>query len=155
MNDSTKEIFLHKIVASSAFLCALCILPVAQYFLVTSKLPSGEVAGVSTEEQPVIQASILSPEECASNRTKELADLQNYLVGTKIAFQAEHDATVAPYKQAMAALQGDPETIATEKAALEKLIKEEGAPYLEKVSALDSAVESQKKEIESRSCLAE
>ena len=155
MNDHQKEYLLHKVVAASAFLFALCILPVAQYFLVTNQLSgeNGEVAGVSTDKN-ITQASIPS-EDCQQKKDTDIADLDRYNNGKKIALLRSYEISVEPYRAAIRVLQGTPETVQSETAALNQLIDTEYQPYLKKLSEVESAVESQKKEIESRSCLAE
>lgn len=155
MNDINKEQLLHKVIASSAFLCALCILPVAQYFL-NSNTPShserGQVAGVSTDTITQASVPLSDSAACQTKRTTDLADLQRYETGTKIAILSTYEETIAPYESAAKGLRGTPESITSEKEALNRLIDGEYQPYLKKLSAVDSAVLSQKKEIESRSC---
>ena len=156
MTDTAKEHFLHKTIAASAFVFALCILPVSQYVLVSRQTSDtqGTVAGVSTDKT-ITQASIVSPQECEATRVKDLADLDKYLTGTKVGFDREYQKKVAPYTEAIAALKGTPEEIAAQTSELNALIEVDHAPYIKKLSDLDDAVSSQKNEIESRSCPAE
>lgn len=162
MNDIQKEHVLHKVLASSAFICALCILPVAQYFLVNNQLPQGrgdqgQVAGVTTERASVAPETTVADEtpECSTNTTQELADLQLYLDGKKAALLRDYQQLVAPYEQALLAVTGAPAKAEEERAAIQSLIDREQQPYLKKLTAVEEAVESQKKDIESRSCAAE
>lgn len=155
MHDHVKEQLLHKFIASSAFVCALCILPVAQYFLVTSQLPEGgQVAGVSNDKS-IIQADIPAASTCQDDKTKQLADLDRFQTGEKQALLRTYETNTKPYKDGIAALVGTPESIQQETAALKKLIDAEYSTYLKKLSAVESAVASQKKDIDSRSCVAE
>lgn len=157
MNLREKEQFLHKTIAASAFVCALCILPVAQYLLGEGSLVSqqGDVAGASTDTS-ITQASIAKfGPECEDQKATDLADLDKYLTGTRIAFENEFGKRAKPYQEAITVLTGTTESIATDTAALAELVEVERQAYLSKLSSLESAVSSQKNDIEARSCVAE
>jgi hypothetical protein len=152
MNDTDKEHVLHKVVAASAFVFALMILPVAQYILVGSKpAETGQVAGVSTDAS-VTKQSVLSPAECVAQQQKDLADLTTFEAGKKQALLRAYETAVAPYKAAQQVLTGTPEKIQTEKQALNSLIDVEYQPYLAKLSTVQTAVEKQRADITARTC---
>src|ERR1044072_9795036 len=154
MNDLEKEHLLHKIIAASAFVFALMILPVAQYFLVSNKLPpeQGQVAGFSPEPQVTTQANVANPAECEAKKQQDLADLDRFYNGEKQAKLRDYEAAVAPYKQAQEVLQGEPEKVQQEKAALDGLIEAEYQPYIQKLTAIEQAVSGERQTIQSRSC---
>ena len=156
MTDLEKEHFLHKLVASSAFLFALLILPVAQFLLVSGQpaAQKGDVAGVSTEapSSSVAPQRILTPTECEAQRTKDSTDLANWSQGKKRAMLTTYETAVKPYKDALLVLTGDQATIDEEKSSLNKLIEAEYRPYLEKLAAVDKAVQTQNQEIVGRTC---
>lgn len=156
MTDLEKEHLLHKVVASSAFLFALLILPVAQFLLVSGQptAQQGEVAGVSTEAPSVSVAPqrVLTPAECEAKRTTDLADLEKWDEGKKRAMLTTYEAAVKPYKETLAILTGTQESIDTEKESLNRLIEGEYRPYLEKLESVETAVATQRQEIVSRTC---
>jgi hypothetical protein len=157
MNDTSREQTLHKIVAASAFLFSLCILPVAQYFLVTKQLPTsteaGTVAGASTD-QTITAASVAPPLTCVE-QAKQLADLDAWVKGQQLASRRQSDAKVKPYQDSIGKLQGSPESIATEKQALTFLITTERKPFTDHLAQAEAAAESQKNELASKSCVSE
>lgn len=176
MTDMEKEYLLHKILAASAFLFALCILPVAQYLLVSNRLEEpgivgveqGQVAGVSTEDAnttgQVVRAGVAAPinpdesvEEgtCSPALAEEVAQLERWTTGKKAAMLAAYEASVKPYQEVVPTLRGSAEYIASETAALNRLIDAEYQPYLKKVAEVDRAVESQKKLLVSKFCRTE
>ena len=162
-----REQILHRVVAGSAFAFALSILPVAQYYL-TPYAPqttpeTGKVAGVSYD-RTLGEVPLVSPSpdaDCAATKAKDLSDLDTYLVGKQKADLASADAAAAKYQVPLQQLQATPEYIAGDATALanakaiENLIDTDKKPYLNDMSAVESAVESQKKVVESRSCPAE
>lgn len=155
MNDLDKEHVLHKVVAASAFVFALMILPVAQYLLVGTKPgETGQVAGVSTDKT-ITQQNVQSPAECEAQKQKDLSDLATFETGKKQALLRTYDAAVAPYTAAEKVLTGTPEHIQTEKQALEGLIDAEYQPYLAKLSTVEQAVSKQRDEITARTCAAQ
>lgn len=155
MNDLDREHVLHKVVAASAFVFALMILPVAQYLLVGNKTPeTGQVAGVSTDKT-VTQQNVLSPSECEAQKQKDLTDLSTFEAGKKQALLRTYDAAVAPYTAAEQVLTGTPEKIQSEKQALESLIDAEYQPYLAKLSTVEQAVSKQRADITARNCAAQ
>ena len=155
MTDLEKEHLLHKVVASSAFLFALLILPVAQYLLVSSQpQQQGEVAGVSTEapQELVAPQRVLTPAECEVKRTQDQADLDKWAEGKKRAMLTAYEAAVKPYKETLTVLTGDQASIDEEKSSLNRLIEDEYRPYLEKLASVDAAVATSHQEIVSRTC---
>jgi hypothetical protein len=156
MTDLEKEHLLHKVVASSAFLFALLILPVAQYLLVSSQpaVQQGDVAGVSTQapEVSVAPQRVLTPAECEAQRAQDLADLSKWDEGKKRAMLTAYETAVKPYKDAIAVLTGDQATIDQEKYSLNQLIEDEYRPYLERLDSVQKAVATQRQEIVSRTC---
>ena len=125
-----REHFLHKIVATSAFLFALSSLPVLQYFLINKPLQdaapvalttqSGVVAGVSTEAT----AAPLTKVQCLAKKQSDLDGLVLYQTGYQKALAASFQKGVLSAEQ-----------------------------YNQKVSAVDAAVVAQKASIERESCL--
>ncbi len=159
MPNLKKEQFLHKVVAASGFLFALCILPLAQYALNNSGNGSdNSVAGVTTTASPqnTIQAADVaqpvSPAVCEATKQKDLSNLQLFYDGKKKNLLATYESSVAGYKAAETALTGTPESIATEKASLDKLIDDQYQPYLKNLTAVDAAVNASKTDIQNRSC---
>lgn len=162
MTDREKENLLHKIVASSAFVFALCILPVAQYLLGGTGALSekGTVAGVSTdqsitEQSVAVPSPSAAPLSCVDQQKKDLADLDSWMAGKKAAITREYDNAVKPYRDAIPSLQGTPSQISANVTILNQKIADAYAPYDKRLSAAESAVASQKAAIESRSCLSE
>lgn len=151
MTDLEKEHVLHKVVAASAFLFALMILPVAQYLLVNSKADNGQVAGVSTD-QTITRSNVTNPVECSQKKDQDLADLTKFEDGKKRALLRDYQTAVQPYQAAQQVLTGTPEQIQTEKAALDKLIDAEYQPYLKKLSDVQTAVDTQRQQINAEVC---
>ena len=176
MNGIEKEQVLHKVVAASAFLFALCVLPVAQYYLVTNKLEgkseSGQVAGASTD-QSITRSSVASTSgstetgdpvaacdksypqlSCEERRSKCLDDLDRFLTGKKQSIISGYESltVVKQYRAALEDIQKNNPSDTTNIEALNKLIDGEYQPYVKKLSDVESAVESQKKLLEARSC---
>lgn len=171
MDDLRKEQILHKVIAASAFLFALCILPVAQYFLVSNQLPdksasttTKEVASTPNPEEKVMgnvpaeelnsvsSQPVTKGQACLQQKERELSDLERWVNGKKNALWRSYEQNISPYKQAMDQIEGDPEKVASEKAALQSLIDQEYEDYLKKLSEVEAAVDSQKQSIQSRSC---
>lgn len=170
MDGLEKEHLLHKIVASSAFLFALCILPVAQYFLVTNQLPAnsksapqlGQVAGVSTDKS-IIQNDVPAPSpampiqnsnyaglSCIQKKNKEMAELTTYDTGYKQHLLSVYETTVAPFQNAL-----KQPVIAKNPAAVDSFNKKIDAAYqdyLGKLNLEESAVATQKAAVESVVC---
>jgi hypothetical protein len=166
MDLERREQLLHKVVAGSALAFAVSILPVAQYYLTpfngTAATPeTGTVAGVSTDADFAdIPAASPSPSyatlaECQAAKDSDLANLDRYLQGKKLADLAAYNKEVDPYQQALKVLKGTPDEIAQNTTALNQLIDQTYQPYLKKLSDVESAVESQKNEISSRVCPSE
>lgn len=159
MDLHKKEDILHKVVATSAFLFALSLLPVAQFVVERSKVAKapvssqGQVAGARTDTETVrgsvpVQDTAL----CEGQKTEELAELENWAAKTRKGYTNAMSAKIKPYQEAIPVLQGSPAQIAEEKAALEGLMAQEKAPYDKKLSDLEKAVASQKDAIASRPC---
>jgi hypothetical protein len=170
MDGLEKEHLLHKIVASSAFLFALCILPVAQYYLVTNQLPAnsknapqiGQVEGVSTDKS-IIQNDVPAPSpvmpvqnsnytglSCIQKKNKEIADLTSWDTGYKQHLLSVYETTVAPFQNALK------QTIIAQNseavASFNQKIDAAYQTYLGKLNAEESAVATQKAEFESVVC---
>lgn len=168
MTDLEREHLLHRVVAGSAFLFALCILPVAQYYLVTNQLPesanlpkNGEVAGASVQEtvETITQANIpageaifQTQEECVAQKQKDWDNLVRFMDGKKLALLRTYQIAVDPYEKTLASLQEDEGAAQSEIDALNQLIDQEYQPYIQKLKEVQSAVDSQKNSIESRAC---
>ena len=160
MNYQSQEHFLHKIVAASAFLCALCSLPVLQYVLVTSQVSAtsiGQVAGATTSAPTVttVRADIpftADTSSCSQQRETQRSDLEKYATGTKIGLYNTYERQVKPYQDGLAALQGDPVHIDQERRAINSLIDPLYQEYQKKLAAVESAVASQKASIDSVPC---
>jgi hypothetical protein len=160
--DLAREHFLHRLVAGSAFLFALCILPVAQYFLVGGRnIEQGQVAGISTEvtPSPTVLANISENGatllECTQKKETDSADLSRFLDGKKKAMLRDYEAAVEPYRYAKTQLVGSGEQVATESASLDKLIDDEYQKYLKQLADVDTAVAAEQKTIEERVCPAQ
>ncbi|MEI6478299.1 MAG: hypothetical protein WCO52_04930 [bacterium] len=160
MTDTQKEHLLHKLIASSAFLFALCILPVAQYLLVSGQVTStatktgGQVLGASTDST-IINADVPSL-SCQEAKTKDLNQLEvSYYQPTLAKWQADEDTAASALEGELVNLKVDPATTQAQLDALSAQIEATKAPFETKIAQLTSAVESQKNEIESRACSAE
>ncbi|MBU6389062.1 hypothetical protein KGQ71_00955 [Patescibacteria group bacterium] len=136
MTDFEKENVLRKVVASSAFLLSLSILPIAQHYFVgdTGQLSgSGVVKGVSTSVPTTPGTTTFrgadlpqpTPDDaCLAKKQKDLSDLQLFDDGEKAAILRNYEQKKVEYQQ-----------------------------YLNQLAAVEAAVGPQKKAIESRSCL--
>ncbi len=161
--ELAREHFLHRLVAGSAFFFALCILPVAQYFLVGGRgIEQGLVEGVSTEVSPAATVLQSIPEngltlvECTNKKEVDRSDLERFLEGKKKALLREYEKAAEPYNVAIALLRQTPGVDQeSEIASLETLIDTEYQVYLKEMSAVDVAVVAQQAEIEARVCPAE
>lgn len=161
-----RERILHRVAAGSAFAFALCILPIAQYYLTpytggVSSSESGKVAGVSTDasitdvnlsDMPAATASPVyaSAADCLTGKEKDLQDLNRFLVGKKQADLAEYTQKVKAYQDTLDRYEG--QMSPSDASALHQLIDDQYQPYLKKLSLVEAAVESQKNAIESRLC---
>jgi hypothetical protein len=161
--DLAREHFLHRLVAGSAFLFALSILPVAQYYLVGGHTGAdqGQVAGVATVASPSPSsfAAVANTGgtllECVNQKDTDQADLTKFLEGKKKALLRDYEQAVEPYRFTITQLQGTPEQINSERASLEKLIDSEYQNYLSQLNAVESAVAAQQQEIIARECPAQ
>ena len=149
-----KEHFLHKLVVSSAFVCALCILPVAQYVLVSSENvgttpEQGVVAGVSTDADIIPSPT---PEVACAAKTSQIASLDSWLTNYQAGITTDYNNEVEVYRTTLAQ---NPSMDQADKDALNKLITDDYAPYSKRLEAAASAVESQKEVLASASCLTE
>ena len=155
MDYQEREHILHKIIAVSAFLGALCSLPVLQYALVTSQIPTAQnqVAGAATTITPTptpqtkVQADIPAFDPSASpvTETDYCTRLEEYRTGTQKGFYTAYENKVKPYEDALAALQGTPEYIQQETNALNSLIAPFNQDYQQKLAGLQTAVASDEK----------
>ncbi|CAN5164228.1 hypothetical protein BH11PAT4_BH11PAT4_5100 [soil metagenome] len=165
--DIAREHLLHRLVAGSAFIFALCILPVAQYFLVQSRTETaqtqeqGQVAGVSTDSSPnpEVFAAVATPEalpttqaECDAKEAKDLADLQRFIDGKKKAMLTNYEVTVQPYRYALAAIDPKSNDAASERAELTALIDDAYQPYLQELATIEQLVVEEKAKITSTIC---
>lgn len=161
--ELAREHFLHRLVAGSAFFFALCILPVAQYFLVGGRgIEEGVVEGVSTEVTPTAAVLGSVPEtgltllECTNQKEVDTSDLERFLEGKKKALLRDYEEAVEPYRAAIALLRQTPSTgQATEIASLEKLVDAEYQGYLKDMAEVEVVVTAQLEEIQGRTCPAE
>lgn len=164
METYEREQMLHKLVAAGAFVFALSILPVAQYYLVpgNNSVEKGQVAGVSTEAPTSPSSSQIlgnvpsnnwkNGQECRDTITQELNDLTKFENGKKLGLLRDYNTAVDPYKQAIGVLTGTPESISVEKNSLEGLIKTEDDKYSAKLTALDIAVSNQRASYQAVDC---
>jgi hypothetical protein len=158
--DLSREHLLHRLVAGSAFAFALCILPVAQYFLVQSRTtaqqePAGQVAGVSTEVSdtlaavPTQEPLPTTVEECEA---KDLEDLQRFLDGKKKAMLTSYEVKVQPYRYALAAIDPSSPNAAAERSEISSLIDAEYQPYLQELATVEKLVVDERARITSEVC---
>lgn len=164
--DLSREHLLHRLVAGSAFVFALCILPVAQYYLVQSRTSTarneqGEVAGVSVGGSP--EAEVLgavatpepepkTPEECEAKEQKDLEDLQRFIDGKKKAMLTEYEVAVQPYRYALSAIDPQAPNASAERDELNSLIDAEYQPYLQELATVEQVVVDERARITSRVC---
>ena len=154
-HDLKKEQLLHKVVATSGFLFALCILPVAQYLLVNGgTAQNNSVAGISTDTKVVgdVPQSQTGAANCAAKKQQSLDDITTFYNGKKAALLSAYQAAVKPYQDAEAVLTGTPESIASEKTALDKLINDQYVPYTQQLAKVDAAVETARNGVTVESC---
>jgi len=163
MTTRAKEHLLHRIIAASSFVFALCILPVAQYALVglgENGDGQGAVAGVSTDrtitEQNVPAASASPDPESCSVRDQAVAKAQAQISAWNATFSTWESATNQKYDQqvidASATLSGEALAAKAQEIAAEK--HQVIASYAASVDKEVSLLSSQKEELASRSCLA-
>lgn len=163
MTTRAKELLLHKIVATSAFVFALCILPVAQYLLSGQKTPTqtvetGTVAGASTDTS-IIEQSVPTPPVnllgCDAQKQQDLASLQteqdNWVASLQV---LENKATVS-YDAEIAALTGTADSIVQQTEGVNARKAQAIAAYEASINQEEASVSSQKNAVESRSCPAE
>jgi len=162
--DLAREHFLHRLVAGSAFLFALCILPVSQYFLLGNKAADvGQVEGVATvaPASPSVFAdvngSVASPTptslvECLRIKNQDLADLQKFLDGEKKAMLASYEKAVQPYHTQMEQVNPNAPQKAETIANLQKQIDDQ---YNNNLNQVNNAVATQQDAINNRSCPAQ
>ena len=156
MNDLRREDLLHKIVATSGFLFALCILPVAQYYLVANQLPAGakiegQVAGVSTDTS-ITEASVPTPipaghQGCEAQRAVDLVNIQRLETGDLIAYKREYEVALTKDQDSLTPLS------ASDRQKLSTLLfAAEAKKYEDSKTQLEAALVPQKKSVESRPC---
>jgi len=137
MTIRAKELLLHKVVATSAFVFALCILPVAQYLLIghgaaSQRGEQGTVAGVSTDSS-ITEASVPTPTPATTTvQTCEVLQQQKLE-----SLQAQLTNWIASEKQ------------------LEVKYPQDYSSYESAITQETAIVSSQKVEDTSASCLAE
>jgi hypothetical protein len=150
MDPLKREHTLHKIVAVSGFLFALCVLPIAQHYIVGSDNAGGTVAGVSTDTS-VTQADVapsLTPEQCAAKQQKDLADIQRFYDGKKQHLYALYQTAVKPYTDTEASATLAP----ADKEALDSLIADEYKKYTDELAKVDAAVVPVKAAVTATTC---
>jgi hypothetical protein len=151
-----REDLLHKIIATSGFLFALCILPVAQYYLVTNQLPSGskadgQVAGVSTDTS-ITEASVpvttpVSHGTCVAQKNSDLESLLRFERGNLIAYKRDYETALIKDQNSLTLLNaGDREKLSL------LLFASETKKYNESKVQLEAVLAPQKKAVESRPC---
>jgi hypothetical protein len=163
MTPLQKEQRLHQIVAGSAFVFALCALPVAQQVLLRhGTQQQGAVAGISTDTSiTAVDVSAPTPKiyatkaDCLLDKDQQLSDLARFVAGKRQSIQEQSDAATSPYQAALSNLKGTPDQVAEETTALSGLIEQATAPYRTKLSEVESAAASQKEAIASLPCPAE
>ena len=97
MHSAHKEHLLHKVLAGSAFVFALALLPVAAYFLGPAASTSGNVAGVSTE-RPLADftASTSAIDNSCTDRQAQLDGLDRLQASWQASYAQEIGATSDP-----------------------------------------------------------
>ena len=162
--DLAREHFLHRLVAGSAFLFALCILPVAQYFLVgTHTTELGQVEGISIQVSPSPSATVFASEngatlaECVAKKDTDTSDLTRFLDGKKKAMLKEYEQTVQPYNTAIAQVRLLPpsEQNTQSIAAYQKLIDNAATSYNQDLTNVNNAVAAEEQSIQNRTCPAQ
>jgi len=167
MHERRRELTLHKVVAGSAFLFALCLLPVAQYLLFdypgkvipTASIEGGTVAGVSTDQSITATSTPRTlgdqQEIACADRDKQLEAIDAWMVSRRLSVEKTYEEAVKPYRDALGQLQGTPDQIASEQTALNSLITNARPAYDQKIADAQRAVDSQKLSLTSAPCLAE
>jgi len=168
MNQELKERRLHQVVAGSAFIFALCALPIAQQLLVRSVEPAGTVAGASTDASILVSPSptsladvpVIAPTatvyatkaDCIAGKDQQLSDLARLLAGEQAHIQAQIDAATAQDQAGITNAKGTSDEIAAQVNFLIQDIEKVSAPYRTKLAGVESAVASQKDAISSSPC---
>lgn len=171
-----KERRLHKLVAVSGFLFALCLLPVTQYYLVTYQLNDKQKSELAAQvDSGSASASTVDPNQrqlasepetnlalpilgstsgvnCSEQRDADLSSLDSWLNSRKVALYRDYQNQVMPYKQAIAGLTGTSSQIDKERAAIDKLVSYAYQPYLDKLTKIESAVAVQRTALVNRVC---
>ena len=155
MNEDKKIRILQRVLAASAFVCALSILPVMRYALLDRPLASsspvaenGQVAGVSTSLPDVAPSPSATPLICV-NKEKELADLDKWLADQETYEKQRYTDKTSPFNETLATLKG------SEHDALQKIVDGELKNYQDRVQAAEAAVASQKSAVASLPCVVE
>ena len=162
--EQKREFVLHRVLAGSAFVFALCILPVAQYLLKTnqsSDLEGGQVAGVSTNAPAdrAMENLASSPEassstlNCQEQKDKALVDLDRFLSGMKLALSRNYSVKIAPYQTSLNGIQGDSPKAIEERGAIQKLILTESNKYQAELAKTELAVSKERASTLAQVCL--
>ena len=94
MHSAHKEHLLHKVLAGSAFVFALALLPVAAYFFGPTASTPGSVAGVSTERPLADVAASASPlDNTCTDRQAQLDGLDRLQASWQASYAQEIGAT--------------------------------------------------------------
>lgn len=153
---------LHRIVAGSAFLLAICMLPVLQYVLVEkpanatkaavagTALVGGTVAGVSTDTT-ITTATVLS---CAEQQV-QLADLDRWIKGKKAAISRELTEKLQPYEDALILLTGSDAKTELERESILSIIEQEKAPFLRRMTDSENTVTAARNQLQAQDCASE
>ena len=167
-NDVKREQRLHRVIAATAFVFALCVLPVAQYLLVqrpTQQLAStqenGQVAGVTTTRD-LGDAALATPApptpsptslaECNANKAKDTDDLQRFAEGKKKSMLSKYEVSVQPYKVALANLSGEGPDVIRERENLSQQIDQKSTAYQAELNTVEQAVASSQQAINDYVC---
>ena len=161
MHNFEHENLLHKIVAGSAFVFALCVLPLANYALQSGRnqaQEAGKVAGASTDTT-IINGDIAKPQItpqatplCGAEQAQALANLDLFVAGQKSFLQKQFSENTAQYTAAIAHLTGTKQHVASEKLALQSLIQAKQDDYSTRLAKVESVVAPQKAALLSASC---
>ena len=122
-----REQLLRRVVAVSGSLLALCLLPIAQHFLQDGKAPAA--LNVSPSPDAEVRANIPQDTSCTTDLQRQIADLTARQSQQLTDLEKEYQSLIEPYQAAKQALTGTPESIQTERHALDALIKEESEKY--------------------------
>jgi|GEM_PF-5665072 len=157
--DLAREHFLHRLVAGSAFLFALCILPVSQYFLLGNHVvdQNGQVLGIATEA-PTTLGVVATPNsllDCAHQKQADEDNVDSSLAAREQKLTTDHQVHVTDYTNALAQLTGVTDQDNAQRVSIQKLEDAEVTTYQNAVQTAETTAATQKQEIDARDCPAQ